>query len=218
LPLHATSEYEVIQSRIRALLESQGLDHQHRREEHHHTFSSHLENFLIGDSPTFWGGSIHARLLKRWWKDYAIELLSPLHFGLIMSGTESNDAQQGWPPYNILKVGEEISGKLNGRTADFAQRATDLYREVGLFLARTAQQAEKEGLRTQWRGEGAALVSIRRWMGTLAASAVEASPDSEAQYCFVTSEEDMVGLMIEDNNFAPNTVTRGLPAAGTRQS
>lgn len=206
LPAHHSSEYRLVYD---AMLRWVGEREQEKftgiidRPSPASTFGDHLIEFMLGEIGVFWGGSVHARLLKRWWGDELIDLLEPNQFKKVLLGPGETDRKDiTWPLYNRLFIGPTVKNRLNGEVPLFLETAVNLYRKIGSFFASEASEARKLISRGWHNDDERSIIAIRKWMAALLKNEAPNTIDNESLWCFVTHEEDMVNLLYEDNNFS----------------
>jgi len=139
--------------------------------------------FVQGKVKVFMGGALHARLIQRWWSDpnvgrVFVELLNPK----ILERIE----MPGWPMRNCLAFSHGCFGRANASARDkLAIAIEDLYRHIGKLLHKLALQANPE-----------ALPIFEHLVSRLVTNELK---DPQAEWSFVTEEQDLQTLLRYDN-------------------
>jgi len=180
LPIYQNSEYKEMSNRLtqRAATFSRAIPEVPVSARD--AFDDDFESFICGKLDALIGGSIHARLLKRWFMKSRrfIEILQPSDFGVLLRDI--------WPPKNRLRFGNRLQAKPKLR-----ESLTQFYLRIADLLDAVAAGAPADENCHR---------ALRHFMSILALSQ-EARP--EARWSFVTDEQDMKDLLVTDNNFRP---------------
>jgi hypothetical protein len=192
----ADSEYQRLFEKLHELVADQELiNTPYNNAGYADSFDRAFEAFIMGEIGVFMGGANHARLLERWWTRLGsrriVPLLDSTHLSTLLG--------EEWPPYNRLVFGTRLSEPT---AKPVRTNVRNLYREIAILLYRIGA-----GART---GQVEALCLMRHLMASIAE---KGRGHRHGRWGFVTDEEDMVGLLLEDNDFR-GALPRGRSRSG----
>lgn len=172
------------------------IDGKNRFHAHFDKFDTYLEDFLVGIVPVFMGGSVHTRLLQRWWRDSDkfVLLMAPRHF---QSAFIKTGYGLLWPPCNYIRFLGRLKEERSEdpapetRLSEARSAIEDLYKHaasaIGYRMERLAKGLDSEAEQFPF---------LQRGMNALLATE---RPDGK--WAFVTHEADLLSLMRRDSVF-----------------
>lgn len=179
LPKYNSSEYAIVYEGIFNLVNkkynaSSVIDH--NKPQIINNFGEHLREFMQEQVGVFWGGSIHARLLERWWPEEIMIFLKPDHFSFILNHMDPKIKKNvPWPLFNRLSISQSLVRALNEDADKFYLTAMSLYKQIGSNLKAEATRARAAAINYRINLKNRnfeietqeAILMIRKWMSVL---------------------------------------------------